>query len=68
MDAIDKEMERLRNTQYNRDDDDDREETIEKLKEVNEMLVEKVRELESIVGQTVGKSRTSLLLYSLNHW
>lgn len=37
-------------------DEDDRDDTIEKLKEINDILKEKVQDLEQIVENTIGKS------------
>lgn len=47
-------MDKLKNTTYQEDDEDNRDETIEKLKEVNDMLRDKVKELEKIVEDTIG--------------
>lgn len=53
--SIDKEIDKLHNANYGAGDDDERDETIEKLKNVNEILRNKVKDLEQIVQNTIGK-------------
>jgi chromosome segregation ATPase len=53
---IAKEMDKLKGADYQDDSDDERSETIDKLKQVNDMLRDKVTELEKIVEDTISKA------------
>jgi chromosome segregation ATPase len=55
--AIDKEMQKLNSTQYEAAGDDDRDEVISKLKSVNEMLREKVEQLEQHCSQVINQAK-----------
>jgi hypothetical protein len=53
---IAKEMDKLKGADYQDDSDDNRSETIDKLKQVNDILRDKVTELEKIVEDTISKA------------